>query len=230
MSIELIVFDIAGTTVKDNGEITIAFKAAMLQFGYEIPSDAITPLMGYKKPLAIKMMLDDYEPEESIVTVDLINEIHSEFVKLMVDYYKGSTTVEALPYAEDIFVFLRQQGIKIGLDTGFSKEITDVIIDKLGWLKDNKIDCVVCSDEVPLGRPHPYMIKKIMEQTGITDSQKVIKVGDTEADINEGKNAHCKYTIAITTGAFTKEELEPFEPSHIINHLSELVPIILPLL
>ena len=230
MNIELVVFDIAGTTVKDNGEIAIAFKSAMQQFGYDIPAEAINPLMGYKKPMAIKMMLDDYEPEESIVTADLINEIHNEFVKLMVDYYKGNNAVETLPYAENIFAFLKQQGIKIGLDTGFSKEITQVIIDKLGWLKDNKIDTVVCSDEVPLGRPYPYMIKKIMEQTGVIDPKKVIKVGDTESDVNEGKNAGCKYSIAVTTGAFTEEELSPYEPSFIIHHLSELVPIILPLL
>jgi len=230
MNIELVVFDIAGTTVKDNGEITIAFKTAMQEFGYYIPPEAISPLMGYKKPEAIKMMLDNYEPEETIVTDEYINDIHNGFIKLMVDYYKAPGTVEALPYAEDIFVFLKQQGIKIGLDTGFSRKITDVIIDKLGWLKDNKIDCVVCSDEVPLGRPYPYMIKKIMQQTGVTDAQKVIKVGDTEVDVNEGKNAGCKYSVAITTGAFTKEELEPYEPSFIIDHLSELIPIILPLL
>jgi beta-phosphoglucomutase-like phosphatase (HAD superfamily) len=48
-SIELIVFDIAGTTVKDNGEIADAFQKAMREFGYAIPQEKIYPLMGYKK-------------------------------------------------------------------------------------------------------------------------------------------------------------------------------------
>lgn len=54
----------------------------------------------------------------------------------------------------------------------------------------------------------------------------MIKVGDTEVDVNEGKNAGCLYSIAITTGAFTKEELAVYEPSFIINDLKELISII----
>jgi phosphonatase-like hydrolase len=226
MPIELVVFDIAGTTVKDKGEIAIAFQLAMKEFGYDIPKSAIMPLMGYKKPEAIRMMLDEYELDEKVVTQELIDAIHEEFIIAMIDYYNTENAVEAFEQTEQVFAALKSKGIKIGLDTGFSKAIASVIIDKLGWLKDSKIDCLVCSDEVPLGRPNPYMIKKIMYQTGVYETQHVIKVGDTEVDVNEGKNANCKYSIGITTGSFTKEELVPFEPSFIIDQLQELLPIV----
>lgn len=226
MPIELVVFDIAGTTVKDKGEITIAFQMAMKEFGYDIPKSAISPLMGYKKPEAIRMMLDEYESDEKVVTQELIDAIHEEFIVAMVEYYETENAVEAFEQTEEVFATLKNKGIKIGLDTGFSKAIANVIVEKLGWLRDQKVDCLVCSDEVPLGRPHPYMIEKMMQQTGVKDAQRVIKVGDTEVDVNEGFNADCKYSIAITTGAFTAEELAPFEPSFIIHHLQELIPIV----
>lgn len=70
------------------------------------------------------------------------------------------------------------------------------------------------------------MIEEIMKNTGVTDSKKVIKTGDTEVDIFEGKNTGCLYSIAVTTGAFTREELTVYEPSFIIDDLKELLSII----
>ncbi|MDQ2753392.1 MAG: HAD hydrolase-like protein, partial [Bacteroidota bacterium] len=82
------------------------------------------------------------------------------------------------------------------------------------------------SDEVPAGRPHPYMIQLMMNKANITDAKRVIKVGDTEVDIQEGKNANCLYSVGVTTGAFTREELEPYEPSFIIDDIKEIIGIV----
>jgi len=226
MNIELIVFDIAGTTVADGGEIAASFKSALSDFGYDVPVEKINPLMGYKKPEAIEKILEEFEHDKDVINENYIHRIHQKFQTIMVEFYKSTDDVKPLPYAEEIFSFLHEHGIKVALDTGFSKEITDIIIDKLGWLKDKKIDTYICSDEVAKGRPHPFMIQKIMSDLGISDPGKVIKVGDTEVDVNEGFNAGCKYSIGITTGAFTNEQLKPYNPSFTINKLEELIPIL----
>ena len=171
-------------------------------------------------------MLDEYEPDKKLITEEYIDAIHKRFIKLMIDYYSATKELEALPFAEEIFEYLRNQNIKIGLDTGFYNNITDIIITRLGWLKNGKVDYVVSSNQVPAGRPHPYMIQKMMQQAGITDPQKVIKVGDTEVDINEGKNAGCLYSIGVTTGAFSRGQLAPYKPDFIIDSLQELSSII----
>lgn len=225
MDIQLVVFDMAGTTIVDNGEIAAAFQTALKHFGYNVPTAVINTVMGYKKTEAIKMMLKLYG-SSTTVSEEIIEEIHAVFLNEMIAHYSGLNEIEILPYAEEIFLFLKSKGIKVALDTGFTREIAEVIIEKLGWLKNNTIDCMVCSDEVPKGRPYPFMIEKIMHQVGVTDSQKVIKVGDTEVDVNEGLNANCLYSIGITTGAFTRQELIVYAPSFIIDHLSELEKII----
>ena len=225
-SIQLIVFDIAGTTVNDNGEIVFAFQQAMKENGYEIPGEKIEPLKGYKKTDAIRMMLEEYESDASAINVKYINTIHSRFLQLMVQHYETANDLQPLPHAEEVFAFYKNKGVKIGLDTGFSHEITNVIIERLGWLRDGKIDYVVSSDEVPAGRPHPYMIQKMMAAANITDAKKVVKLGDTEVDINEGKNAGCLFAIGVTTGAFTREALQPYAPDFIIDDLIELKEIL----
>lgn len=224
--IRLVVFDIAGTTVKDNGEIATAFHNALLEKGYDVPEERIYPLMGYKKPEAIRMMLEEFEHDASKITDTYINDIHERFVQLMIEYYSTTTELQALPNAEKVFAYLKSRGIKIGLDTGFSNHITDVIIDRLGWLKNGVIDYVVSSNQVEAGRPQPYMIQKMMAAAEIDNSKQVIKIGDTEVDVNEGKNAGCLYSIGITTGAFTREALEPYQPDFIIDDLEELVGIL----
>ncbi len=223
---ELVVFDIAGTTVKDNGEIATAFQSALNDFGYEVPVSKINPLMGYKKTEAIKKMLAEFEPEANKITEEHIKRIHDRFLKLMIHYYTTAAEITPLPNVEAVFAALKEKQIKIGLDTGFSKEITGIIIERLGWMKDQKIDVVISSNEVKAGRPFPYMIEEIMRKTNVKNPKKVIKTGDTEADIFEGKNAGCLYSVAITTGAFTREELSVYEPSFIIDDLKELLSII----
>ena len=65
-----------------------------------------------------------------------------------------------------------------------------------------------------------------MQQLDITDTAEIAKVGDTEVDINEGKNTGCKYVIGVTTGAFTRHELAPYQPTHIIDNVAEVLDII----
>ncbi|TDX00651.1 HAD-IA family hydrolase [Dinghuibacter silviterrae] len=224
--VQLVVFDIAGTTVLDGGNVAIAFAQAMGEHGYTIAKEEVNPLMGYKKPVAIRMLLDKYEPNPAKISEGLIHSIHDRFVELMINYYKTGQGVEPLPGVDRVFSYLKEKGVKIGLDTGFSKDIATAIVDRLGWEKEGKVDYIVASDEVPSGRPAPFMIQKMMDEAGISDPRQVVKIGDTEVDINEGLNAGCLFSIGVTTGAFTREELRKYHPTHIIDHMEELIPIL----
>lgn len=224
MSIKLVVFDMAGTAVSDENYVGAAFTQAMKKYGYAPQIEEVNPIMGYEKPVAIRMMLEKLEPDTAKITEALIATIHEEFVAIMLDFYRTSEDIHPLPNVEYTFKKLKSQGIKIGLDTGFSKDIAQLILDRLDW--NDQIDCMVASDEVSNGRPYPYMIQKMMSELQIEDSKQVAKVGDTEVDINEGHNAGCKYVIGITTGSFTRQELEPYKPTHIIDDISEIFEII----
>ena len=120
----------------------------------------------------------------------------------------------------------KEKGIKIALNTGFSKDIADVIVSRLQWKERGLIDDYIASDEVEEGRPQPFMIQTLMKRAGIDDSKEVIKIGDTEVDVNEGRNAGCSLVVAVTTGAFTKQQLEEYHPDHIIDDLSQLPALI----
>jgi phosphonatase-like hydrolase len=227
MSIQLVVFDIAGTTVSDKGNINEVFRNAFLNAGMpEVDKEDVDEVMGYRKKDAIEIIVEKYKPGFE-KNVQFIDDIHEDFTKQMVQYYETCDGLTPLPFAEKVFLELQKNKIKVALNTGFTRVITTPIIKRLGWDTSTFIDRVICSDEVPKGRPYPYMIEKLMEELGIGYAEDVAKVGDTKVDIEEGLNAGCGLVIGVTTGAYTKEELKKYKPDYIIDSLELLPSLIL---
>ena len=226
MSVQLVVFDMAGTTVRDKGSVADAFMEAASQYGVQVPRGEVNKVMGFRKKEAIRILLDKFylEPVEDLD--GLIENIHETFTRNMVSFYEQDQDLAPLPYAEKIFAWLKERGIKIALNTGFTRPITNAILHRLQWDNKDVIDMVISSDEVLEGRPHPYMIEAIMQQLQVADPAQVVKVGDTEVDVAEGRNAGCGLVVSVTTGAYTRKELEQYSPDNIIDSLAELPPLI----
>ncbi|MCG8307412.1 MAG: HAD hydrolase-like protein [Cytophagales bacterium] len=221
MKVDLVVFDMAGTTVKDKNFVHKAFVKAFAANGIEISEEVVNPLMGYPKPVAIKMALEHIGETFNRERIDTI---HKVFVHEMVNFYKTDNSVEELPGVSDTWEILKNEGVKIAIDTGFSRIIMNTIIERLQWRP--KIDFAIASDMVERGRPYRDMIDRSMEEFGISDSGRVAKVGDTSSDMLQGKDADCGFIIGVTTGAFNKEELRKFPATHIIDNLTEMIDII----
>jgi phosphonatase-like hydrolase len=125
-----------------------------------------------------------------------------------------------------VFQKLHDAGIKVALDTGFGRKITDTIIKRLGWDK-GLVDASCASDEVAKGRPYPDMITKIMNELGIEDTLQVAKTGDTPVDLEEGQNTNCGLVIGVSSGAYKAEELQEFYHTHIVPSVVEACELIL---
>lgn len=226
MPIKLVVFDMAGTTIKDENYVHLTLQNALKKAEIDSSLEEINLVMGYPKPVAISMILENHQNNGVLIDAEKhsIDSIHRLFEHEMVDFYQSSPLLQEAPKAGEVFQLLQEKGIKVILDTGFSREIADVIIDRLNWR--DKIFASVTSDEVAKGRPHPDMIFKAMELAGLDDAQEVAKVGDTASDLQEGTSAGCKYVIGVTSGAFPKEDLEKEPHTHLISELSEILNIL----
>lgn len=218
----LVVFDMAGTTVRDKGNVADAFMRAFQQFEIEVPEEEVNKVMGWRKIDAIQLLLSKYHPAKENSNQVLADQIHDVFIDNMVTFYERDEELQPMEFAEELFTALKEKNIKVALNTGFTRRITDVILKKLEWDSSRLIDDVIASDEVPEGRPYPFMIQQLMQNNGITNAAQVVKVGDTEVDVQEGRNAGCGLVVSVTTGAYTKEQLQAYQPDHIIDSLSEL--------
>lgn len=226
MSIKLVIFDMAGTTVHDKDNVNVAFRDAMSESGIEVTRDEVNEVMGMPKPLAIRIMMEKKLPAAE-VTEERNEAIYQLFLQKMIDFYTNDPSVREIEGASETFKTLKENGIKVGIDTGFARPIAQVIIDRLGWETNGLIDTSVTSDEVANGRPHADLALKVMELLGINDAGVVAKVGDTPSDLGEGKAAGCKLNIGVTSGAYTREELEQHDHTHILGSLRELPALLL---
>jgi phosphonatase-like hydrolase len=225
MNIGLVVFDLAGTTVKDNNDVARILQQAFLARNINVPLSDALELMGIPKPVAILELLTRYK-DLGKVTPDVVSEIHRDFVDEMKSFYRNDPFISEIEGASETFHRLKQNGVRVAIDTGFDREITNVLLDRLKWIHNGLIDASVTSDEVHAGRPNPDMIFQAMKLTGVKDPRNVAKVGDTSSDLQEGFNANCKLIIGITTGAHRREELSTYPHTHLAENLEQVYSIV----
>jgi len=218
--IELVVFDMAGTTVAEGGAVYECLRDTLADNGLEIPANDLQEVKGIDKYDALRILIEKSDMREQLLPG--LDAIHEDFVERMIEYYRADPAVGEAPGASETFRRLRQAGVKVALNTGFSRDIAQTLIDRLNWERDELIDASVTSDEVERGRPYPDMIQRLMLKLGVTDPRRIAKVGDTPADLLEGKNAGCGLVVGVTQGSCAREQLEKFPHDHLIGTVAEL--------
>lgn len=82
----------------------------------------------------------------------------------------------------------RDRGLRIGSTTGYTTPMMKVLWDE-AKKRGYSPDVCVCADEVPGGRPEPWMCIENMKRLKVYPPSAMVKVGDTLPDILEGLNA-----------------------------------------
>ncbi|MDO5511752.1 HAD hydrolase-like protein [Corynebacterium sp.] len=214
---DLAIFDMAHTTVDDRDEVYRVLREATERQGAEYTDDEFRAHMGTEKKWAIRQLLDIGGLE---VTEELVEESWQWFrTELRRTYTQNPPS--PLPGVEDMFGVLRDNGVKIALTTGFSREIVDVILDAMGWTVGETIDAVVAGDEVEAGRPEPFLIRRVMSDLGVADTAGVISVGDTSADIESARRAGVT-SVGVLTGHLTREQFTDLGSDHILASAAEV--------
>ena len=219
----MIVFDMAGTTVDEDNVVYKTLQDAIVHYSYPVSLDQVLEFgAGKEKLQAIIDILENTGFEVSPENIDLI---FAYFIDKLAKNY-DTLDVKPLPDVERTFKHLKERNIKVVLNTGYNRKTAESLIVKLGWEESNQFDLLITASDVDNNRPWPDMILLAMSKLNILDPKKVLKVGDSTVDIQEGQNAECLLSIGITSGAHTREQLREADPDFIINNVSELIGII----
>ncbi|TKG88486.1 HAD family hydrolase [Puteibacter caeruleilacunae] len=233
--VKLVVFDMAGTTVKDENEVEDCFFAAVEETGLTATRERINSMMGWSKRLVFETLWKEQCPNVAEAELEeMIEKSYQKFKTVLENHYRTQPVLPTEGCLE-LFKSLSEQGIKIALTTGFYREVTNIILDRLGWdkgLDENYIggeiiDASIASDEVASGRPSPFMIQKAMNLLNVESFDEVIKIGDTPSDLQAGKSAGCLLSLGVTNGTHTAEEMSKFENDGLIPSLAEFVPFVM---
>jgi len=222
--IQLVVFDMAGTTIDEQNVVYKTIHKAIEQAGFVVSLETVLLCAAGKEKFQaiceVLAVLTDGEAD-----LEMARGIHRAFERLLDDAYSVLTPLP-MPGVIEVFKALRQRDIRVVLNTGYKRPVAALLLQKIGWEQHTTYDLLITADEVANSRPHPDMILAAMDHFGIQDANKVAKIGDSIADIEEGKNAGCRIYAGITTGAQNLEQLRTAQPTHIFDQLQELLAVI----
>lgn len=224
-TIKLAVFDMAGTTINENNIVYKTVQQVINDLGYTISLDQVLEYgAGKEKHQAIKDVLKNctdstaIDRQAAIAFAAFKPKLENAYSIFEIDTFDGM-----LPFFEK----LKNNGIKVVLNTGYDSKTANKLLSKLEWQVGRDFDALITADDVKNGRPHPDMIQKAMAMFRITNPAEVLKAGDSEIDITEGKNAGCGLTIGVLSGAQTKEQLKAANPDYILNFVTDLETILI---
>ena len=218
MKIQAVLFDMIGTTVQEKVPNTIrnCFRLAFEKYGVTPDNAVIKANRGKDKMVMITIIL-----EQGNHPLDLALPIFETFQENINANLANFASAENLT---ELFQTLQQKGIKIGIGTGLPRAQADKIIEHLKWETDN-FHYIGISSELGKARPHPIMIWDMMDSLNLTEKNAFLKVGDTLADIEEGKNAGVK-TVGVLSGTQPKNLLAQGHPDFLIHQIIEVADII----
>jgi phosphonatase-like hydrolase len=220
----LVIFDMAGTTVEDRGQVPAAFSATLAANGLTITADEIMRVRGASKRQAIRTLLEGseacHDKASARSRADQAARIYEEFRRELARVYK-SGGVRCVDGADSAIRRLRPGGRKVALTTGFDRDIATLLLSSMGWTRE-MIDVLICGDDVDNGRPAPDMILLAMKLAGVGDPGAVANVGDTTVDLESAARAGVRWNIGVLSGAHAREALERAPHTHIIGSVKDL--------
>ncbi|MGU3374621.1 HAD-IA family hydrolase [Chryseobacterium sp. M5A1_1a] len=215
-NIELLVLDMAGTTIDEDNVVYKTLTNAVNDYGYDVSLDKVlSSCAGMEKLEAITSLLREIKGNEEDA-----HPIFENFSDQLKESYKN-LEVKPINGTEDFLLKMKAKNKRIVLNTGYTSEIAHQLLNKLNWKVDVHFDALITADDVLESRPSPEMIHLAMKKFDITEADRVLKAGDSVIDIEEGKNAGCGLTIAVLSGAQNRSELKKAGPDYILNTISE---------
>lgn len=216
MPIELFVFDIAGTTVRDNGFVARAFKTAAASIGFTPDDDWVRARMGVDKREVFREMLNAAGDDAALAPA--LVAMFEEVIESELDLSPPAP----LPGAADAIASMSAMGVQIAFSTGFSTRTAESVMARTPW----RSFPVIASDAVKRGRPAPDLIHEAMRLTGVREASRVGVAGDTPSDLLAGRTAGCGVIVGVGHGSHTLDELRPHPHTHLMNDLAGLVEVL----
>lgn len=210
--LDLFIFDIAGTTVRDDGLVMRAFRAVADRVGSDASDDWVRARMGFDKREVFAELIGTVPG--CTATVDELRALFESSIAAELERHPPVPLAGAVEALE----VMASEGVKVGFTTGFSRDTALAVLEPLGWATD----LLVASDEVSRGRPHPDLIFECMRRAGVHDASRVGIAGDTPSDLQAGTAAGVAVVAGVGHGTHTLDELARHPHTHLWANLNPL--------
>ena len=218
--IQAVILDWAGTT-QDHGVFapTVVFVELFRTRGVEITIQQARRPMGLFKLDHIRAIARDPDVAAAWERVHGRPCLESDVLAMFEDFKPMQDAAmtryaRLIPGTVEVVAEMRRRGYRIGSTTGYMRSAADITAAEAAR-QGYAPDATVCADEVPEGRPAPWMVLRNMELLGVYPPAAVVKIGDTLVDVDEGINAGAWAIGLSRTGNYvglTEDDLAALDP------------------
>jgi phosphonoacetaldehyde hydrolase len=200
--IQAVFLDWAGTVV-DHGSIAPvkALEDVFLGAGVHLSHAAIRRYMGLAKKDHVRALIMEPGVTDSWLRThgkapseEDVERLYAQFEPQMMEVIGNYAQVIA--GAPEIAAQLRARGIRLAGTTGYTRPMLEAV-EKLAAEQGYATDASAAPEDVGAGRPFPWMCYKLAIDLRVFPLSSCVKVGDTESDMLEGRNAGM-WTIGVT--------------------------------
>lgn len=220
--IQVVVMDMAGTTVADDGLVVEAFEAAATAAGLptggaerENARQYVLDTMGQSKIVVFRALFGD----ESVA--QQANTVFEDAYAALID--SGSAT--PIDGAAEAITRLRDAGVKVALTTGFSSATQGKLLAALGW--QSLADLVLAPGDGVRGRPYPDLVLTSLMRLNADGVRNVAVIGDTASDVETALRAGAAIAAGTLTGAHNADQLRDAGATHVVGSPAEFADLVL---
>jgi phosphonoacetaldehyde hydrolase len=225
--IRAVIFDWAGTTIDHGSRAPVeVFLEVFRRSGIELSAAEARGPMGRAKRehlaalLALPRVESAWRSRHGRGPTDAdVDCLYAEFLPLQEQVLaKHCDVIAGVP---EVVAELRRRGINVGSTTGYTRALMDVVtpLARAGGFDP---EVIICADDVPRGRPAPWMVFRAAERLDVYPMSEVVIVDDTAVGIEAGRNAGA-LTVAVTrTGnsvGMSREEAARCDVDALADHL-----------
>ncbi len=200
--LQAVILDWAGTTIDYGSQApATVFVEVFERHGVTISLDEARGPMGTAKKEHIRQLTQTeaiafrwQAVHDRLPTEEDVETMYEAFIPLQLEALTQHAAL--IPGTLEAVADFRRRGLKVGSNTGYNRAMLDIILaeaQKQGYEPDS----AVCSDDVPVGRPAPWMALHNAMDMGVYPMEVVVKVDDTVPGLEAGLNAGM-WTIGIT--------------------------------
>ncbi|MCM3273874.1 pyrophosphatase PpaX [Paenibacillus elgii] len=209
--IQTVLFDLDGTIVDTNELIIQSFLHTFEGITAEpVTREHIVPNMG--RPLIEQMVF--FSGREQVD--DLVQKYRTFNIA------HHDELVREFPYVRETVAKLHAAGVKLGVVTSKIRQTTEMGLKLMGLY--DYFGTIVTVDDVEKAKPDPEGIHKAVRELG-GDLSSALMVGDSHYDIEAAHNAGIP-SVAVAWSLKGTEYLKQYNPTHIIQDMRDIVPIV----
>jgi phosphonoacetaldehyde hydrolase len=195
------VFDWAGTVIDYGSRAPVlAVTHTFAEFGVPITIDEARGPMGRAKRDHIQAILDLPRVADCWRNVQgqaadqpAVDVLYRAFLQTQTQFLVSHS--QLIPGCLEAVAWCRQRGMRLGSSTGYTRELMEHLVPAARE-QGLEFDAMVCADDVPAGRPAPWMCLENARRLEVFPMSALVAVDDTTVGIEAGVNAGM-WTIGV---------------------------------